>query len=369
MPKTTHMTLPSIEGGFGTMNILKDPPKGVFTRYKEKVGDTNRITEWIDGSGDRSCEAIKVFARGVNPMVGVSYQNYGTGGGQTYGGYGSGGQSFANSLPQASLPYKVNREGAFRPPIIPPQDLLPLSRLPRLPTKEQTNIGSEMTISDKLIDCKTDMKSIREDLLRYCKPSGAIFNIETPKSEGFEVLGKISEERRQAIAQTNNKRQQNILSYNIDPLKGIDRNTTYKQVNANVMSNICSKSLLEQAGGNQPLHVKDKLQFMQQTNAKGVGENPTMRPDQQKTQKKNLPSTCFSVNPSSRAVDLNDKLCSRDYNKLLPTRKKLGGFDNGGFKPKLENLQNRSCNMKMDDSVERKAFDMGKRRNQNSLFM
>ena len=56
-PKTTGLTLPSVEGGFGTLNILRDPPKSIHTTYKPKVGDTSKISEWIGGSDDRICEA------------------------------------------------------------------------------------------------------------------------------------------------------------------------------------------------------------------------------------------------------------------------------------------------------------------------
>ena len=47
-------TLPSVEGGFGSMNILRDPPKSIMTRRIDKVGETSSITELIDGSGNRS---------------------------------------------------------------------------------------------------------------------------------------------------------------------------------------------------------------------------------------------------------------------------------------------------------------------------
>ena len=75
-------TLPSVESWGTNMNILRDPPKSIHTRRIDKVGETSSITEMIDASGDRAAEAILVYPRGVNPMVGVSYGNNG-GGGQT----------------------------------------------------------------------------------------------------------------------------------------------------------------------------------------------------------------------------------------------------------------------------------------------
>ena len=121
------VTLPSV-GSWGTnMNIMKDPPKSIMMRRIDKVGDTNEITKMIDNS-DRSAEAILRFARGVNPSVSVNYSNFG--GSQ---------QNFGNQ--QAFLPYTINKDGDFHPPVQAPQDLLPLSRMPRNTTFAISNPG------------------------------------------------------------------------------------------------------------------------------------------------------------------------------------------------------------------------------------
>lgn len=108
-------TLPSVEMWNTNMNIIRDPPKGVFTRRKDRVGDTQQILLQQDDAGSRVNEFINVYARNVNPMVGVSHNNYGN---TQQGGRKS----------QASLPYKID---VVRPPILSPYDLQPLSRLPR----------------------------------------------------------------------------------------------------------------------------------------------------------------------------------------------------------------------------------------------
>ena len=121
------VTLPSV-GSWGTnMNIMKDPPRSVMMRRIDKVGDTNEITKMIDNS-DRSAESILRFARGVNPSVSVNYSNFG--GSQ---------QNFGNK--QAYLRYTINKDGDFHPPVQAPQDLLPLSRLPRNTTFAISNPG------------------------------------------------------------------------------------------------------------------------------------------------------------------------------------------------------------------------------------
>lgn len=114
------VTLPSVESWGTNMNIVKDPNKGIFTRRKDKVGDTQEILLAQDESGDRIAECINVYARGVNPMVSVSYDNYSNNG-------GGGSRSYFGKQ-AVSLPYKPE---VFIPPIQRQEDLLPLSRLPR----------------------------------------------------------------------------------------------------------------------------------------------------------------------------------------------------------------------------------------------
>jgi hypothetical protein len=120
------MTLGSVENWGSNTNILRDPPKSIFTRRIDKVGQNTDITELIDSSDDRAAEGINVYARGVNPMVSVSYNNQSNNAGIS-------GNPTANSgRTQAFLPYTIMNEGAFRPPVRNPRDLIPLSRLPRV---------------------------------------------------------------------------------------------------------------------------------------------------------------------------------------------------------------------------------------------
>jgi len=118
-------TLPSVESWGTNMNILRDPPKSVHTRKIDKVGQTSAITSAIDESSDRTSEAINYYARGQNPMVSVSY--------------GQGQQKSSNiSGSDSYLPYRIIRDGAFRPPIFRQEDLLPISRMPRIWTNVST---------------------------------------------------------------------------------------------------------------------------------------------------------------------------------------------------------------------------------------
>lgn len=122
-------TLPCVEAALGSMVIPRDPPKSIMTRQKTRVGANNDLIDEVDASGDRIEEAILVYPRGVNPMVSVSYSNYGNNGGQRAGGI-KGNSNISTSNPR--MPYALGAGGFnFRPPIIKPQDLLPLSRKPR----------------------------------------------------------------------------------------------------------------------------------------------------------------------------------------------------------------------------------------------
>ena len=176
------VTLPSVDTWGTNMNILRDPPKSIVTRKIDKVGGDSDITQMIQDSGDRACEAINVFARGVNPMVSVSYSNYGNNGGQGQAGSLTG---LSNSLMgggggrNASLPYKAMEGGAFRPPLRTQEDLLPLSRQPRVWTTAFTNCGFT-DFSRKLRECPDNgdnMREIQHNISTNVKPT-AVYKLE-----------------------------------------------------------------------------------------------------------------------------------------------------------------------------------------------
>jgi len=114
------VTLPSVEMWGTNMNILKDPHRSITTRKIDKVGNTQGILLSQEESGDRIAEMIKIYPRGVNPMVSVSYDNQGTNGGSR--------GSITDRRSAVKLPY---RPEVFRPPIVRQEQLMPLSRQPR----------------------------------------------------------------------------------------------------------------------------------------------------------------------------------------------------------------------------------------------
>lgn len=185
-------TLPSVETWGSNMNILRDPPKSIYTRKIDRVGQTSEITQMIDDSSDRACESILVYARGVNPMVAVSYDNYGNNGGQKSGNVSQAGLNVnGGSGKQAYLPYRIMDRGAFRPPIRDQRDLLPLSRLPRVWTSSFSQPGF-VDFSKKAI-CQSETgeeyRAIKapEQMLQACVRPTATYKLETPIVENYEV--------------------------------------------------------------------------------------------------------------------------------------------------------------------------------------
>lgn len=328
-PKNTHVTLPSVEAGLGSMNILRDPPKSIVTSYKPKVGDTNKITQWIAAS-DRFEENVSKFARGVDPMVAVSFSNNGSNGGQVRD-FGMG-QVLSSNLPrlgqsEAYLPYRVMREGAFRPPLIPPQELLPLSRQNRLPTKQQTNFGSDITRKeDELLRCGTDLRQVRQALLKTCAGPTHQFNLESPAQPNYEVKYNINDHQTTS-ARTNISDVKYGIALNGIPDKQVNRNKRYASVSSKVYNNIQNKSIDEQAYGNQPIFIQDRLSGSMHSNVSGQGKDGFVNGDYQLL--RNHPVTSATTN-SGYNIDINDRVGSRQV-KLL---KKIsyGGFENQGMK-------------------------------------
>jgi len=339
-PKNNHITLPSVEGAFGTTNILRDPPKSIHTRYIPKVGETSDITQLIQDSGDRVCEVIKPYARGINPMVSVSYSNYGTNGGQVrYRGGAVGTDqnpiSIRGTAVQSSYPYKIMQDGAFRPPIVPPQDLLPLSRLPRALTKQQTNPGSDWMRMEKTLSCNNkDLRQVRQELLKVCSAPKATFNIERPQKATYDIKNNIQENKRLVIANTARAKKRHTLNVNEKPQRGIVANVPHAFASTKASSNIQVKPVHMQAQGNQPLPIKDRVNSTCVSNISKRGEGQAFMHYARKHDSV-LPRASASTNACQRGVDLNNSINDRTY-RNLQHRRNRGGFDNGGQQQRFE---------------------------------
>ena len=183
------VTLPSVDSWGTNNNILKDPPKSIMTRKIDKVGQTSSITELIDNSGNRACEAILQFARGVNPCVSVDYGNAANNGGQRVNGMcssnvGNSGNQIGSG--QAYLPYRIARDGAFRPPIKSPIEDLPLSRQPRTNTSAFTK--KQFVDYTKKLTCPGgNYRAVTDSKLKACVRPTATYKTNPQYVEPFEV--------------------------------------------------------------------------------------------------------------------------------------------------------------------------------------
>ena len=155
-------TLPSRED----INILKDPPKSVHTRKHEPV-NIGDVTHMVRENPDRTSDAIQLYARGVNPAVSVEYQNRGGGGTRTS----------VISQSQASNPYNVVHEGAFRPPLFRPiEDGLPLSRQKRDWTSVTSKPGGPE--ADTFYQRTVNEKGINKNPIRKAVHTSYAYNIQ-----------------------------------------------------------------------------------------------------------------------------------------------------------------------------------------------
>ena len=241
-PKHEHITLPSVESWNTNMNILRDPPKAVWTRKIDKVSETQEITRMIgEDSGDRICEMIKVYPRGINPHVAVSYSNYGTNGGQNRQTTNSGimGRNKACSdgrsalMGQAKLPLPLLNHGAFRPPLFRQEDLLPLSRLPRTSTHAWTQSGFISYLNQMKCPEPNKVRQIQNPVKTNIRPT-AILTIGQQLVEPFEIRQVI--ENPITINVTSGMRSMDITEKQNSDINGRIQDTLYGNIRTNTGS-------------------------------------------------------------------------------------------------------------------------------------
>jgi hypothetical protein len=221
------ITLPSIDSWGSNMNILRDPPKSIMTKRIDKVGETSSMTQMIEESSNRASEAIQVYARGVNPFVSVSYDNNGNNGGQSSGSFVEGGQR------SAKLPYTIMKDGAFRPPILLQEDLLPLSRIPRQNVSVLSKPGF-VDFSKKMRSCGTaeNTKEVKTDILKGSVRPTAVYKIETSASQPYEIKNVIQPSIKTS-AVSGIRTMDITQKYNGNPTKEIDKTPLHAKAQAN----------------------------------------------------------------------------------------------------------------------------------------
>jgi hypothetical protein len=357
LPKQTSVTLPSVETWGTDMNILRDPPKSLFTRRIDKVGQTQDITELVDASGDRICEGINVYARGVNPMVSVDY------GSANQNGTISGNVIRNSSRLQPTLPYKVNRDGAFRPPVQTARDLLPLSRQPRNVTYIDPSPGFADYSKKITAPLPEDLRQIKKETINVEVRPTAVFQIERPLTEPYETKYKIVENpikysanagiRTLDWAETNvDVHDERMIK---DSLHAYDvvTNISSKQFNAKTLDELndiqirmknplYSDVITHKKGFEKDNFVPEvevelgrNIPLYDATTTKKGYEKANFVPEIEVELDRNIPAYNTRTNHynTSKFVDIS----SKDYR--LPQSLSLGGFTNNGTKTSFDRFE------------------------------
>jgi hypothetical protein len=377
LPKLEHTTLPSVENWYTNTNILKLPPQAIFTRRKDKVGDDLQITGWIDDSGDRICEGISKYSRGINPMVSVSYSNYNAG--------TNGSPLTYSNKTEAKLPYKAMDNGAFRPPILTQEDLLPLSRLPRNRVSVMAN--PEFPNYLRKVENPVEFRAVKKEILQtsirpttymkmdynpcyinetnFIKDSVIIpitAGIRTMDNGKNTVATPVKEIAEQCLRATANTQFGSILTtglqritdnstfdptrYITDTLQGnIHSNTSgylknveTKGFDKGIKDDIAIISYIPNMKGNEKYTMIDteieldrKLPIYQATtNIIDMSRQQNIRHTNEIELESKVMASAFT-NPGVQGRGTIDTISSRDF-YLKPSLQK-GGFENNGYKP------------------------------------
>jgi hypothetical protein len=375
-------SLPSVDAGLGSLNILKDPPRSLYVRRIDKVGQTSDITQWIQDSGDRACENIRAFPRGINPFVSVSYQNSGTGGANP---------TSVSARPQARLPYAIGAAGndVFRPPVLRQENLYPLSRLPRIYTSAFTN--PEFPDFQKKMVCPQNADKtygVKVNLLEGSIRPTKTYQIEKPIDEPFEVKYVIQNPLKtsgssgmggnmmkefgiQEYTKFNKGNTDDKVKYNYNTQIGNVRynmsennfntdkyiqNTLHSDVSTNIKSNVSRNTPIDQI---IDIKTKDSINISYtapQSSSKSenyihgdVQLSRSIPSYQAKTNQhsniyvnnipnqvvkeyeRNIPLSEIQLNRNSSTLS-NENVNNLNYTRL-PPRPSLGGFDNSGNIP------------------------------------
>lgn len=301
-------TLPSVESWSTNNNIMRDPPKSITTRKIEKVGDTTFLNDIIDESTDRNSEAINVYARGVNPMVSVSYSNNGNNGGQLSGNMVVGGGN------QGKLPYRIMNGGAFRPPIVKPQDLLPVSRSSR----KNTNITSKAHKIDysrriKLCGDDTNTREVKKDMIRGNVKPNKTYKYETPQDKPSDVKYKIKNVLEGEIV--TNKKSVDVIKRINKNISNTTQNKLQMEYGTNKSQNI-HKDVNDGITDLRNIKTQSVLHGMYETN-KTTQLNHNIRHENKITLSKNVPEHRMEIgvkmerkynNVSGNSYRLNEKV-------------------------------------------------------------
>lgn len=349
------VTLPSVEMGLGSMNVLRDPPKSITTRRIDKVGQTSSLLDLVDESDDRSCEYITKYPRGINPMVGVSYGGDGTNNGGQYSG-----QIVPTINRTAYPPYSLGVNGFnFRPPVLRKEQLTPLSRQPRPWTYNFTS--KDFPDFSKKLRCvqpNNKSKEIKKESLKVNIRPTSVYRIEKPLKEPFEVKYVIKNPIK--VNANSGYRTQEIINNSETNTKQYIQNSLHVIIESNKSHNISTTPINQIMDLDVNLYIKDLKNIEYHTpktfsktekyihddiqlnrtlpyyiattnkNQPEVYKNPILNNDI--TLSRNIPLSNFSTNIGTVNRQTENSI-RNDVEYHLPPKINPGGYLNDGFKP------------------------------------
>ena len=399
------VTLPSVSAGLGSMYIPKNPTTSIHTRRITKVGETSSITSMIDDSGDRICEAIMTYSRGVNPMVSVSYGNQGNG-------IMSGNITQNSSKPMSYMPYRIMKDGDFRPPVYTQSDLLPLSRLPRTTTSSFTQPGFADYTKKLMYPQSCDKTAgVKNEMIQGCVRPTATYNLHQGAIEPFEVKyviqnpiqvsansgirtmdgttqyvskprANIEDNPLYINAYTNKSLQKHVQENYVSlDAKNYTQDTRHSNIKSNMSQNIQITKIEDLIDFSMP--IKDITPISCKTIKTGYEKNEYIHndpelvrkipqgqiytntkndnyvrpePSYQSIQKRNTPLTSMKLNIETFERNPTNSIINTYYN-LKPTLS-IGGFDSKGTKPILHRPDMINQHESDKDQMRKRVFDM-----------
>jgi hypothetical protein len=341
-PKLESVTLPSMEMWGTNMNILKDPPKSLFTRKIDKVNAGGEITQEIDDSGDRICQYINVYARGTNPMVGVSYQNSGG------NALGSANPTAFSAKPMAFAPYRVLDHGAFRPPLLTARDLLPLSRQPRAWTSALAN-PQIADYSKKAMVCP-DAKTIKNEILKVSVRPTGVFHLEKPITQTYDIKNNVVDRVKTSassgvgtrdLTMKTNQKVQRVVDHDVVHVIG-NTNKTFRRHSSMadqsldtdkfIQRNLHNNNVSTAKKGYEKTMIMDDIElervlplYSATTNCGDSRIFKAVEYENQIELSKNTPVTNYTINLASAIGPSSEDFQNRDI--VLAPKPKVGGFE------------------------------------------
>lgn len=355
--KRGSVTLPSVFDWGGAprkgMNILRDPPKSITTLRIDKPSMTSMINEQIDGSGDRSCESINVYPRGINPMVSVSYSNNSN----SAGAYVSVGNNYVNgaeqntrlNIPNSSLPYKSMNNGEFRPPVRTQRDLQPLSHLNRLPYDIMSKPG--FVDFSKTKYCPTIFRQIKDLIQTGDVNTGKSQKIEKPIQENYKMSEVINEKHINVSAGSNVKTTGRFERDDGDMFKGINHTIIEAWADTNPNQNR-SHNISEMVNMDTDKYIQNTLQY-EVPSASHLKPGVTFIGEMgEPIQERNLPE--YQVYSASSNPRINKRL---DYENDIQLERTLPQTSALTNRPYVERLQEPSIpEFKLPPTLKKDSF-------------